>query len=222
MLHALLLDTSAWLCFILCTYVYDVFLCGILQYWVLLLSGLRLRYACWFMLKPTHDPYFVNPNLLFSDYEYQQCYDHCVESCRIMSRIRIFLNLHLVNMRCMHYLPYAVFAISPTPTYLFLQTCVSVYDELACLVSYFILWMNALHIWMLLGRSSDLLVCNYRHFSLIEVLINYLKMFSKNLTPSVVPNVMHCYFYDEFYDFSCAMNIMYFADIIYVYDNFAH
>lgn len=119
-------------------------------------------------------------------------------------------------MRCMHYLPYAVFAISPTPTYPFLQTSISVYDELACLVSYFILWMNALHIWMLLGRSSDLLVCNYRHFSLIELLINYLKMFSKNLTPSVVPNVMHCYFYDEFYDFSCAMNIMYFPDIIFM------
>ena len=75
---------------------------------------------------------------------------------------------------------------------------------------------------MLLGWSSDLLVCSYRHFSLIEVLINYLKMFSKNLTPSVVPNVMHRYFYDEFYDFSCAMNIMYFADIMYFYDNFAH
>ena len=78
-------------------------------------------------------------------------------------------------MWCMHYLPYAVFAISPTPTYPFLQTSVSVYDELACLVSYFILWMNALHIWMLLGRSTVLLGCNYRHFSLIEVLINYLK-----------------------------------------------
>ena len=106
MLHALLLDTSAWLVFILCTYVYDVFLCGILQYWVLLLSGLRLRYACWFMLKPTHHPYFVNPNLLFSDYEYQQCYDHCVKLCRIMSRSGIVLNLHFVE-----HAMYALFAV---------------------------------------------------------------------------------------------------------------
>ena len=61
---------------------------------------------------------------------------------------------------------------------------------------------------MLLGKSLDLLVCNYRHFSLIGVLINYLKMFSKNLTPSVVPNVMHRYFYDKFYDFSCTLLIL--------------
>ena len=33
---------------------------------------------------------------------------------------------------------------------------------------------------------------------------------------------MHRYFYDEFYDFSSEMNIMYFADIMYFYDHFAH